>query len=87
MKRVTHVALFVWCIVMSEVSRAGFDEGLPSNIKGTYAIALKEWKPLSEQGNAGAQNSLGVVYEKGYWLEQNYAEAVKLHPRLRSRVM
>jgi len=30
---------------------------------GDYATALKEWKPLAEQGNLCAQYNLGVMYQ------------------------
>ena len=32
---------------------------------GDYSTALKEWKPLAEQGYAQAQSNLGVMYEYG----------------------
>lgn len=55
MKRVSHVALFLWCIVVPEVSWAGFDEGVASPIQETHAIALKGSKPLAEQGKLYAK--------------------------------
>lgn len=33
---------------------AGWDEGLAAYEKGDYATALREWKPLAEQGDAAA---------------------------------
>ncbi len=39
--------------------------------------ALREWRPLAEQGNANAQYFLGVMYAKGRGVPQDYAEAVK----------
>ena len=33
-------------------------------------------RPLAEQGNATAQNNLGVMYAKGQGLPQNFAQAV-----------
>jgi uncharacterized protein len=44
---------------------------------GDYATALKEWRPLAEQGYANAQNSIGYMYEYGNGVAQDYAEAVK----------
>ncbi len=31
---------------------AGFDEGEAAFKRGDYATALREWRPLAEQGNA-----------------------------------
>jgi uncharacterized protein len=38
---------------------------------------LKLWRPLAEQGDASAQNNLGVMYDQGQGVPQDYAEAVK----------
>ncbi len=42
---------------------------------GDYAIALKEFKPLAEQGHADAQNNLGVMYANGFGATQDFARA------------
>ncbi len=55
----------------------GFDEGLTAYERGDYATALREWLPLAEQGHAGAQNNLGVMYAKGQGVPQDYAEAAR----------
>ena len=44
---------------------ADFQKGLTAYDRGDYATALREWKPLAEQGNASAQFNLGVMYDKG----------------------
>ena len=44
---------------------ADLQKGLDAAQKGDFATALKEWKPLAEQGNARAQNNLGLMYVKG----------------------
>ena len=54
-----------------------FDKGLAAAQSGDFATALKEWRPLAEQGNAGAQHNLGVMYEGGQGVLQDNAEAVK----------
>jgi TPR repeat protein len=43
--------------------------------RNDYATALKEWKTLAEQGNATAQYSLAVMYEKGQGVPQDYIYA------------
>ncbi len=42
---------------------------------GKYGIALREWRPLAEQGNAKAQYNLGVMYGKGLGVPQDEAQA------------
>ena len=44
---------------------------------GDYATAINILKPLAEQGDAGAQNSLGAMYANGQGVPQDYAVAVK----------
>ena len=40
-------------------------------------MTFDEWKSLAEQGIAGAQSNLGLMYEKGQGFEQDYVEAHK----------
>ena len=56
-----------------------FDRGLAAYQSGDFATAMKEWRPLAEQGDASAQYNLGVMYMNGYGVVQDYAEAVKLY--------
>ena len=38
---------------------------------------VKSWRLAAEQGDADAQNKLGIAYSKGEGVTQDYAEAVK----------
>ena len=49
----------------SAVAVAGLDDGVAAYKRGDYAIALKEFRALASEGDAIAQNNLGVMYEKG----------------------
>ena len=44
---------------------------------GDYETALKEFRPLAEQGDADALFYLGVMYERGKGVTQDYKEALK----------
>ncbi len=44
--------------------------------RGDYATTIRELRPLAEQGVAEAQFLLGVMYDKGQGVPQDYAEAV-----------
>ena len=52
-------------IVAPYASAQDFDEGLAAYERKDYATALREWRPLAEQGNAPAQNKLGEMYKRG----------------------
>ena len=56
---------------------AGYDAGEAAYKRGDYATALRELRPLAEQGNAGTQRVLGVMYGKGRGIPQDYAEALQ----------
>ena len=56
---------------------ASIEDGQAAYNTGDYKAALEIWRPLAEQGNARAQNNLGVMYENGKGVPQNIAEAVK----------
>jgi hypothetical protein len=53
------------------------DKGLEAAQKGDFATALREWRPLAEQGDAGAQYNLGVMYRQGQGVPQDDKTAVK----------
>jgi len=54
-----------------------FNAGQTAYDAGDYATALREWRPLAEQGDAWGQSNLGVMYELGQGVPQDYAEAVR----------
>jgi len=56
---------------------AGWDEGVAAYQRGDYATALRELRPLAEQGHARSQHNLGTMYSKGHGVPQDYAEAIK----------
>ena len=54
-----------------------YDAGLESYYNRDYAAALREWRPLAEQGHADAQVSLVLMYAGGHGVAQNSAEAAR----------
>ena len=52
-------------------------KGLIAAQEGDYATALKEWKPLAEQGNVDAQFNLGQMYLRGDGVSQDFKEAAR----------
>ena len=80
MKRLTATIYLTLAVLLgsSGVSWGlDFQRGLAAARSGDYATALREWKPLAEQGYADAQYNLGQMYAKGQGVPQDYKTAVK----------
>lgn len=59
-------------------ARTRFQDGMAAYQVGDYTAALKIWRPLASQGDAAAQNGLGVLYAQGGRdVLQNYTQAAK----------
>jgi TPR repeat protein len=54
---------------------ADFSAGLSAYKKGDYATAIKEWRPLADDGDPLAQFNLGLLYQEGQGVPQDYAQA------------
>lgn len=77
MKRKTILSiLLVGSLLASSMCFAGFEEGLSAYDKGDFATAIRNWKPLADQGDALAQNKLGVMYGNGQGVPQDDKQAV-----------
>jgi len=78
MRAFRGVFVLVLALALSApVSAADFQAGVAADDRGDYATALKEYRPLAEQGHAGAQTNLGWMYAYGLGVPQDYAEAAK----------
>ena len=73
------LTLFLGSIGNSE--SADFQKGLTAANSGDFTTAVREWTPLAEQGNANAQYNLGIMYDKGRSVIQNYKTAMKWYRR------
>ena len=68
MRRLTATLCLTLAVLLGSVGMsfsADFQKGLDAAQSGDYATALREWKPLAEQGNAPAQGNLGLMYALG----------------------
>ncbi len=61
--------------LFSNSAFADFAAGKKAYDKRDYATALKEWRPLAEQGGAHAQLNLGVMYFNGQGVTRDYIRA------------
>ena len=60
---------------------ADFNDGYDAYQKGDAKTAFSEWKSSAEQGNATAQNNLGVMYENGKGVLKDPKQAVKWYQK------
>lgn len=73
------LVLAILCLVVPVW--ADFQAGMEANNREDYATALREWRPLAEQGNALAQYNLGLLYRKGRGVPQDDVQARKWYEK------
>ena len=77
-KLLTYLYLVVGLgLMLATPAWADFQVGLDAYLRGDYDTALAEFRPLAEQGYASAQYNLGVMYDNGLGVPQDYREAAK----------
>ena len=57
------IALVLSVICLAAPAWADYQAGMDAYNSGNYATALREWRPLAEQGDLRAQFRLGSLYE------------------------
>ncbi|MEO6307400.1 MAG: tetratricopeptide repeat protein [Nitrospiraceae bacterium] len=67
------VVLSIVCLAVP--AWADYKAGEDAYNRGDFATALREWRPLAEQGNPEAQVNLGQLYLKGHGVPQDYIQA------------
>src|SRR5262245_43310762 len=79
MKPFSALALVFWLVATP--GWAGVDEGIRAYNNGDYATAFGEFLSSAQQGNATAQEYLGVMYAKGQGVPQDYGQAIQWYQR------
>ena len=72
MRRIVSALLL---LVASSSVAADFAAGLEAYLRGGYATALREFRPLAEQGDAEAQTVLGLMYANGEGVPEDARQA------------
>jgi TPR repeat protein len=60
-----NTVVLILASLVTQLACAGFDAGLAAYKFEHYTTALKELRPLAEQGDADAQFKLGFMYGTG----------------------
>jgi uncharacterized protein len=80
-KKITcNLVAFVVALTLTNipvlVMAQDFNAGMAAAQRGDYATALRQWKPLAEQGHAAAQFNLGLMYADRLGVAQSDSKAV-----------
>ena len=72
-----HILFAVFLVVAcaAVAAAASIEEAKSAYDRGDYTQAAQLFAPLAEQGIAAAQNNLGVLYEVGQGVPQDFARA------------
>lgn len=77
MKKTASLSVLVALILSSAVCFAGeFEDGLAAFKRGDYKTAVTRWTIGANDGDARAQNNLGLLYAKGLGVPQDDKQAV-----------
>ena len=79
--KIIRIMVLSLLLTVQGLAAGGIDRGGAAYNRGDYDTALREWRPLAEEGVAGAQLNLGFMYDNGYGVPQNYKEAIKWYRR------
>jgi TPR repeat protein len=79
------IVLVLSTVCLATPAWADFQAGTYAYKSGDFATALREWRPLAEQGDADAQYNLGLMYDKGYGVPQDYVQARQWYEKAASQ--
>lgn len=65
----------------TEEAQQSLENGAAAYDRGDYAAALEIFGSLAEQDNARAQHNIGLMYDLGHGVKQDYGEALKWYHR------
>ncbi len=68
---------FILVFLAEPATAQDFEKGFEAYRRGDYELALKQWRPLAEAGNAEAQRAIGELYVRGRGVGQDYKEAAR----------
>lgn len=72
--RITMIALIAASLATPALAQ-DLKKGLKAYKAGDYETALKEWRPLAENGHPGAQYNIGFNYLQGKGVRKDLVQA------------
>jgi len=69
------VALLLSLVCLALPAWGDFQAGMDARNREDFAKAMREWRPLAEQGDARAQFYVGLLYENGDGVPTDYEKA------------
>jgi hypothetical protein len=70
-------AIILALSLTAPVAAGPLEDATAAYDRGDYAVALRLFRPLANQGDAYVQTNLGLMYHVGQGVPQNYDEAAK----------
>lgn len=76
-----HLTLFLFVFLISCSGESEYNLAQEAFLKGNYETALAKFTPLAKSGDAKAQSFLGLMYEREYGVDQDYAAAFQWYQK------
>jgi len=76
-RTLTPIVFILSLLIWPALVHADYLAGAKAFTFGDNATALKEWRPVAEQGDMESQWAMGDLYRFGWGVPQDYGEAVR----------
>ena len=73
--------LSLWLFATTSSFGANFQDGVNAIEKGDYKTAFTIFEDLALKGDSKAQYNLGLMYENGYGVKQDYKKAIEWYEK------
>jgi TPR repeat protein len=77
MKTMLRSIILAAAVLLPVLASAGYDDAIQNYSNGNYEAALKEFRQLSDQGDAQSTYFVGFFYHNGFGVPRDDAEAAK----------
>jgi TPR repeat protein len=77
MKILSPVLIVLMSLLISPANAQNYVKAFNAYLRGDYALAEREFRPLAERGNVLAQYKLGLMYNNGEGVKQDFGEAFR----------
>jgi TPR repeat protein len=85
MKLFSAVLLVLVSLLTSPAVAQNYVKAFNAYLRGDYELAERGFRPLAERGNVLAQYKLGLMYNRGEGVQQDFGEAVRWFHRAASQ--